>query len=111
LTQRILKNNIKKGEKMPLICPVTDLETKLSEITKIIHETDEPIFLTNNGYGDMVMMNIKIWEELNYENEIYQRLIEAQAEAQSNPLRLSHNEIFDPLRQKINKYIKAAEND
>jgi len=34
---------------MPLICPVSDLETRLSEITKVIHEIDEPVFLTNNG--------------------------------------------------------------
>ena len=94
---------------MPVICPVTDLETRLSEITKVVHETHEPVFLTNNGYGDMVVMSMNIWEEMNFENEIYQKLIEAQAEAQSNPARLSHNEVFDPIRQKINNYIKAAE--
>jgi len=95
---------------MPLICPVSDLETRLSEITKVVHEADEPVFLTNNGYGDMVVMSMNIWEEMNFENEIYQKLIEAQAEAQSNPIRLSHNEVFDPLRKKINSYIKSSEN-
>jgi len=95
---------------MPLICPVSDLETRLSEITKVIHEIDEPVFLTNNGYGDMVVMSMNSWEEMNFENEIYQKLVEAQAEAESNPLRLSHNEIFNPLRQKINNYIKTSEN-
>ena len=95
---------------MPVICPVSDLETRLSEITKIIHEIDEPVFLTNNGYGDMVVMSMNSWEEMNFENEIYQKLVEAQAEAESNSLRLSHNEIFNPLRQKINNYIKTSEN-
>jgi len=95
---------------MPVICPVSDLETRLSEITKVIHEIDEPVFLTNNGYGDMVVMSMNSWEEMNFENEIYQKLVEAQAEAKSNPLRLSHNEIFNPLRQKINNYIKTSEN-
>jgi len=94
---------------MPVICPVTDLETRLSEITKVVHETDEPVFLTNNGYGDMVVMSMNIWEEMNFENEIYQKLIEAQAEAQTNPIRFSHNEVFDPIRQKINNYIIATE--
>jgi len=95
---------------MPVICPVSDLKTRLSEITKVIHEIDEPVFLTNNGYGDMVVMSMNSWEEMNFENEIYQKLVEAQAEAESNPLRLLHNEIFNPLRQKINNYIKTSEN-
>jgi len=59
----------------------------------------------------MVVMSMNSWEEMNFENEIYQKLAEAQAEAESNPLRLSHNEIFNPLRQKINNYIKKSEND
>ncbi|MCL2765221.1 MAG: type II toxin-antitoxin system Phd/YefM family antitoxin [Treponema sp.] len=96
---------------MPVICPVTDLKTRLSEITRVVHETDEPVFLTNKGYGDMVVMSMNNWEEMNFENEIYQKLIEAQAEAQSNPMRLSHDEVFKPLRQKIKNYIKTAEND
>jgi len=95
---------------MPLICPVSDLETKLSEIKKAVHEANEPVFLTNNGYGDMVVMSMNIWEEMNFENEIYQKLIEAQAEALSNPIRLSHDEVFNPLRRKINDYIKTSEN-
>ena len=90
---------------MPMIRPITDLETKLSEITSAVHESYEPVFLTNNGYGDMVVMSIGAWEEMNFENEIYQNLIEAQAEALSNPLRLSHAEVFQPLRQKITGYI------
>ena len=87
---------------MPLIRPISDLKTNLSEITNAIHENAEPVFLTNNGYGDMVVMSMKTWEEMNFENEIYQKLLEAQAEARLNPKRLSHDEVFGPLRQKIN---------
>ena len=101
---------MREGEEMPVICPVTDLETRLPEITRVVHETNEPVFLTNNGYGDMVVMSMNNWEEMNFENEIYQKLIEAQAEAQSNPLRLSHDEVFIPLRQKISNYIGSLEN-
>ena len=89
---------------MPIIRPISDLKTNLPEITKTIHETDEPVFLTNNGYGEMVVMSMETWEELNFENEIYQKLIEAQAEAISNPARLSHAEVFEPLRNKIRNY-------
>ena len=95
---------------MPIIRPVSDLETSLSEITKAVHETDEPVFLTNNGYGDIVVMSMEAWEEMNFENEIYQKLLEAQAEARSNPKRLSHDEVFAPLREKIVRYKESLEN-
>jgi PHD/YefM family antitoxin component YafN of YafNO toxin-antitoxin module len=95
---------------MPMIRPISDLETNFAEITRTIHETDEPVFLTNNGYGDMVVMSMEIWEEMNFENEIYQKLVEAQTEARSNPERLSHDEVFSPLRQKITGYIGSAKN-
>jgi hypothetical protein len=39
-----------------------------------------------------------------FENEIYQKLTEAQVESRTNPRRLSHDEVFGPLRQKIAKY-------
>lgn len=95
---------------MPVIRPVSDLETNLLEITNMIHETDEPVFLTNNGYGDMVVMSLDAWEEMNFENEIYQKLIEAQTEAQSNPKRLSHDEVFGTLRKKISDYMDSSKN-
>ena len=45
-----------------------------------------------------------------FENEIYKKLVEAQAEARSNPKRLSHDEVFGPLRQKIAGYKGSSEN-
>jgi prevent-host-death family protein len=95
---------------MPIIRPISDLETSLSEITNAVHENKEPVFLTNNGYGDMVIMSMDAWEEMNFENEIYQKLVEAQAEARSNPRRLSHEEVFGPLRRKIAGYKDSSEN-
>ena len=45
-----------------------------------------------------------------FENEIYQKLTEAQAEARSNPRCLSHDEVFGPLRPKIADYGSSSEN-
>jgi len=95
---------------MPMIRPISDLETNLSEITNAVHETAEPVFLTNNGYGDIVVMSMEAWEEMNFENEIYQKIIEAQTEARSNPRRLSHDDVFSPLRQKIANYKDSSKN-
>jgi hypothetical protein len=45
-----------------------------------------------------------------FENEIYQKLLEAQAEAHSDLRRLSYDEVFDPLRKKIASYIESSKN-
>jgi len=45
-----------------------------------------------------------------FENEIYQKLVEAQAEARVNPKRLSHDEVFGPLRRKIFSYRGSSKN-
>jgi PHD/YefM family antitoxin component YafN of YafNO toxin-antitoxin module len=95
---------------MPIIRPLSDLGTNLPEITRAIHETDEPVFLTKSGYGNMVIMSMEAWEELNFGNEVYQKLIEAQAEVRSNPKRLSHDEVFGPLRLKVAAYQGASSN-
>ena len=47
---------------------------------------------------------------MNFENEIYQKLLEAQAEVRSNPKRLSHDEVFAPLREKVARYKESLEN-
>ncbi len=46
---------------MPNIIPIKDLKNT-SEISEMCHKTDEPIYITKNGYGDMVIMSMEIFE-------------------------------------------------
>ena len=46
---------------MPMIMPIRDLR-KTSEISEIAHEKQEPIFITKNGYGDLVVMSTELFE-------------------------------------------------
>ena len=46
---------------MPLIRPITDLRNT-SEISELCHSKNEPIFITKNGYGDLVVMSIETYE-------------------------------------------------
>ena len=48
---------------MPLIRPITDLR-HTTEISEICHTKKEPIFITKNGYGDMVIMSMETYNEL-----------------------------------------------
>lgn len=46
---------------MPQIIPIKDLKNT-SEISEMCHKADEPIYITKNGYGDMVIMSMEIYE-------------------------------------------------
>jgi len=52
---------------MKRIRPVSDLRNKFADISRLVHETAEPVFLTKNGYGDMVVMSIEA-----YENKVFE---------------------------------------
>jgi prevent-host-death family protein len=86
---------------MSNIRPVSDLRNNFSEISKIVHETQEPVFLTKNGYGDMVVMSLEAYEDKLFESEIYDKLKEAELEAKSTKTRISHEAVFSKLRRKI----------
>lgn len=46
---------------MPKIMPIKDLKNT-SNISEMCHNADEPIYITKNGYGDMVLMSIELFE-------------------------------------------------
>ncbi|RED51853.1 type II toxin-antitoxin system Phd/YefM family antitoxin [Cohnella phaseoli] len=92
---------------MPHIRPVSDLRNHFAEISKIVHETLEPVFLTKNGHGDMVVMSIEQYENIQYNNEIFAKLKEAEIEANSSDVRFSHDEVFKQLRQRLRKEEKG----
>lgn len=94
---------------MPQIRPVSDLRNKFADISKIVHETAEPVFLTKNGYGDMVVMSIEAYEEKKFGNEIYFKLKEAELEAKSTNKRYSHNEVFSDLRSVLTSKINNSD--
>lgn len=86
---------------MPNIRPVSDLRNNFADISRFVHETNEPVFLTKNGYGDMVVMSMETFEKMMLESEIYLKLKEAELEAKSTDKRFSHEEVFNQLRSKL----------
>ncbi|UJF32623.1 type II toxin-antitoxin system Phd/YefM family antitoxin [Paenibacillus hexagrammi] len=86
---------------MPQIRPVSDLRNNFAEISKIVHESREPVFLTKNGHGDMVVMSIEQYESIQSGNEIYIKLKEAELEAKNSKVRYSHAVVFDQLKRQL----------
>ena len=92
---------------MPDIRPVSDLRNNFAEISRTVHETAEPVFLTKNGYGDMVVMSMEAYEQKMFESEVYFKLKEAELEAKTTEKRYSHKEVFDELRAKLSDKMES----
>ncbi|MEW5952178.1 MAG: type II toxin-antitoxin system Phd/YefM family antitoxin [Bacillota bacterium] len=92
---------------MPHIRPVSDLRNNFADISRTVHESSEPVFLTKNGYGDMVVMSMEAFERLQFDSEVYFKLKEAELEAETTGKRFSHKEVFSGLRRKLQE--KVAE--
>ena len=61
---------------MPKIVPIRDLKNTTA-ISTLCHEEDEPIFVTQNGYGDMVLMSMETYEKKLFLANVYEKLEEA----------------------------------
>ncbi|MFA7148571.1 MAG: type II toxin-antitoxin system Phd/YefM family antitoxin [Syntrophomonadaceae bacterium] len=91
----------KEVSTMAQIRPISDLRNNFTEISRIVHEEGEPVFLTKHGYGDMVVMSIEQFEALKKERRIDAALQEAQKEALENPTRYNFDEVSSKLRRKL----------
>lgn len=81
------------------IRPVSDLRNKFTEIETAV-KNGEPVYLTKNGYGSMVVISLDEYERLN--NMIEIKLDEADAEAELTDERLTSEQVFDSVRKAIN---------
>ena len=81
------------------IRPVSDLRNKFPDIEKIVN-AGEPVYLTKNGYGAMVVLSLEEYSRLTNSVEI--ALDKADRLAAENAERMSHEEVFGNLRRKIN---------
>ena len=64
---------------MPRIIPIRDLKDTAA-ISQMCSESDEPVYITKNGYGDMVIMSMKAYEEKMHLLEVYAKLSRAEDE-------------------------------
>ena len=81
------------------IRPVSDLRNKFPEIEKAVGG-GEPVYLTKNGYGAMVVLSLEAYSRLT--DGVETALDEADQFATENEKRYTHEEVFAELRRKIN---------
>ncbi|MFA5448604.1 MAG: type II toxin-antitoxin system Phd/YefM family antitoxin [Sphaerochaeta sp.] len=84
-----------------LIRPVSDIRNKFADISKTVHETQQPVILTKNGYADMVVMSIDAYEKHQFESEIFEKLLEAELEAKTTGTRYSLKDLKRSLEESV----------
>lgn len=85
---------------MPQIIPIRDLKNT-SAISQMCKASDEPIFITKNGYGDMVIMSMKLYEEKMFMLDVYSKLIAAEEQLAEGKV-LDGNTSLKRIREKYN---------
>ncbi len=84
---------------MPQIRPITDLRNT-NEISEICHARREPVFITKNGYGDLVVMSIETYEMMVETAETDAAIAEAEAEFEHDGQLFDACEALAALRRK-----------
>ena len=83
---------------MPRIIPIKDLKNTAA-ISQMCSESNEPIYITKNGYGDMVLMSMKAYEEKLWLADVYAKVAEAELQLQNGEA-VDAREALSALREK-----------
>ena len=84
---------------MPMIMPIRDLR-KTSEISELAHKNQEPIYITKNGYSDLVVMSSELFERFAYVNKVDLAIEEAEKEVMEGAKPVSVKEARKKLDSK-----------
>ncbi len=86
---------------MSEIRPVSDLRNNFAEISRTVHETREPVILTKNGYGDMVVMSYEEYQNIQYDMMVMRELRAAEMESENTTERFTHDKVMTDIRDRI----------
>lgn len=84
---------------MPIILPIKELRNT-TEISNIAHKEREPIFITKNGYSDLVVMSSELYDKFARINRIDQAIYESELEIFNGAEALSADDVFAELENK-----------
>lgn len=84
---------------MPTIMPIRDLRNT-SEISELAHRKQEPIFITKNGYSDLVVMSSEYYERFAQINKIDQAIFDAETEVENGAEPISLDNAMERLNRK-----------
>ena len=84
---------------MPIIMPIKELRNTMN-ISEIAHTKQEPIFITKNGYSDLVVMSSELYDRLAGSSRIDQAICEAEREYEAGGEQYDVDDVFSALNRK-----------
>ena len=87
---------------MPIIKPISDLRNKSNEISKLAHDVNEPIFITKNGEGDLVVMSMTHYSNMQLKLDLLTKLSVAQNQKAEGDKGRTLNQVMTTIRKTIN---------
>ena len=94
----IINTQYKGVDFMPQIIPIRDLKNT-SEISAMCHNSNEPVFITKNGYGDMVVMSMETYEKNMFVHDVEKKLAEAEEAISKGEVRDARKALSDLRKQ------------
>ena len=86
---------------MPLIKPISDLRNKANKISQLARESNEPIFITKNGEGDLVVMSLSHYSQIQFKLDLFTKLAVAQSQRATGSTGRTLNDVVKDIRKKI----------
>lgn len=88
---------------MPIIKPISDLRNKSNEISRLARNSDEPIFITKNGEGDLVVMSMPHYSRMKLKLDLIAKLSVAQNQKISGDKGKTIKEVMKNIGKVINE--------
>jgi prevent-host-death family protein len=92
---------IYQDETMTIIKPISDLRNNFNEISRICHREGQPVYITKNGKGDLVVMSLALYERQEALLELYRKLGVAEGESESGATAIGHKEMMKRLKARL----------
>lgn len=89
---------------MPIIKPISDLRNRANEISDLAHQSNEPIFVTRNGQGDLVVMSMAHYSNLQLKFELFSKLAVAQAQKAAGDKGRTVTQVMKELRKRLHEF-------
>ncbi|MBW7886803.1 MAG: type II toxin-antitoxin system Phd/YefM family antitoxin [Bacteroidetes bacterium] len=86
---------------MPTIRPISDLKNKSNEISKYVRNSSEPVFITKDGKGEMVVMSITHYNQMQKRLELFSKLAAAETQRASGNKGRTLNSVMKDIKRKI----------
>jgi len=84
---------------MPKIIPIKELKDT-AKISLMVRESEEPVYVTKNGYGDMVIMSTEKFDRMMFEMDIYEKLLEGERDVRNGNI----EDAFESVERISRKY-------